>query len=272
MAGTRIVPGHMSRLIGGRGLAAILYPGSSVAYWYLAFKNSLVDNPPVKLKGVLLFFRDDQLTLAFERFTPGALDRVARDREPVLDRIVAGNLLGTFANVHRAVDAAYRADRAREWVEPALAQAPAKLAVRDQDPKSFLDTLNTKVFTLDTLRRTEAADLPEATEATLDFKSMVMRSVLPEILRLAETSNTRVAFVRVQRRPRAGGPAPQSGAMLHYMRDLRDYLAQHGAYFVDEWGDPDLTLSVYGDGDHMAKDASIPYNERFFEKNRRFFQ
>ena len=94
MAGTRIVPGHLSRLVGGRGVAALLHPGSSVAYWYLTFKNLVVENPPVQVKAAIFFFRDDQLTLAFQRVTPGTLDRVARNYEPVLDQVLAANALG----------------------------------------------------------------------------------------------------------------------------------------------------------------------------------
>ena len=58
---------------------------------------------------------------------------------------------------------------------------------------------------------------------------MVGRSVLPEILRLGDASGVRVAFIRVQRRPSCQAPA-QSDGLVRYMRDLRQYLAEHGAY------------------------------------------
>ncbi|MEO8681242.1 MAG: hypothetical protein ABI665_19485 [Vicinamibacterales bacterium] len=272
MAGTRIVPGHISRMVGGRGVAALLYPGSSVAYWYLTFKNLVANNPPVRAKAAIFFFRDDQLTLAFQRVTPGSLDRVARDQEPVLDRVLAANALGTFAGVHRAVQSAYHGERTREWLAPLLAQAPARIVAPGEDPKTFLESMNTTQFSLETLRKTTVADLPESTEESLDFPGVVGHSLLPEIIRLSETSGVRVAFIRVQRRPTADGPPPQSAALVKYVHDLREYLAEHGAYFQDEWGDPDLPLSIYGDGDHVTNDARIPYTEHFFQKNRRLFQ
>ena len=272
MAGTRIVPGHLSRLVGGRGVAALLHPGSSVAYWYLTFKNMVVENPPVQVKAAIFFFRDDQLTLAFQRVTPGTLDRVARDHEPVLDRVLAANALGTFAGVHRAVQSAYHGDRTREWLLPALTQAPARMAASGEDPKVFLESMNSRMFSLETLRKTSVADLPESTDETLDFNLMVGRSVLPEILRLADASRVRVGFIRVQRRPSAQGPPAQSDRLVRYMRDLRQYLGEHGAYFQDEWGDPEQPLSIYADGDHVAREARIPYTERFFKKNSRLFQ
>lgn len=272
MAGTRIVPGHLSRLVGGRGVAALLHPGSSVAYWYLTFKNLIVENPPVKLKAAIFFFRDDQLTLAFQRVTPGTLDRVARDQEPVLDRVLAQNSLGAFAGVHRAVQSAYHANRTRDWLLPALTHAPVVVAAPGAEPTAFLERMNTGMFSLETLRQTSNADLPASSDENLDFNLMVGKSILPEILRLGEASGVRVAFIRVQRRPSAQGPPPQSEALLKYLRDLRTYLAEHGAYFQDEWGDPEQPLSIYGDGDHVTRDARIPYTERFYKKNLRLFQ
>lgn len=101
---------------------------------------------------------------------------------------------------------------------------------------------------------------------------MVGRSVLPEILRLGDASGVRVAFIRVQRRPSSQGPPAQSDGLVRYLRDLRQYLGEHGAYFQDEWGDPEQPLSIYADGDHVTREARIPYTERFFKKNSRLFQ
>ncbi len=272
MAGTRIVPGHLSRLVGGRGVAALLHPGSSVAYWYLTFKNLVVENPPVQVKAAIFFFRDDQLTLAFQRVTPGTLDRVARNHEPVLDQVLAANALGAFAGVHRAVQSAYQGNRTRDWLLPGLTHAPATMAASGQDPKTFLEAMNSQLFSLETLRKTSVADLPPPTDDTLDFNVMVGRSILPEILRLADASGVRVAFIRVQRRPTAQGPPAQSDGLVKYMKDLRQYLAEHGAYFQDEWGDAEQPLAIYADGDHVSREARIPYTESFFKKNRRLFQ
>ena len=271
MAGTRIVPEHLSHLSGSR-VAALFQAGSSVAYWYLTFKNMVVENPPVRVKAALFFFRDDQLTLAFQRVTPGTLDRVARDHEPVLDRVLAANALGAFAGVHRAVQSAYHGGRTRDWLLPVLTEVPATLAAPREDPKAFLESMNSRMFSLETLRKTSVADLPPPPDETLDFNLMVGRSVLPEILRLADASGMRVGFIRVQRRPSAQGPPVQSDRLVQYMRDLRQYLGEHGAYFQDEWGDPEQPLSIYADGDHVTREARIPYTERFFKKNSRLFQ
>lgn len=262
MAGVRIDPRRLSRLT-GRSVAGLFQQGSPVAFWYLQLKNLVIGNGLTALRGVVFFFRDDQLTTQVEVNGP-VLDRVARDHEPELDRILAAHRLGAFSGVHRAARAIYQFDRTRVWLEPRLTRAGA--------PDHLLHAINTDVFALDKLRKFEAADLPQAQEEFLDFNAHVSRSLLPEILRLAASANIRLAFVRVQRRPSAGGPPEQSAALAGYVEDLRDYLTARGAYFHDDWGDASQPLSVYADGDHLRFDERIPYTERFARVHAAFFQ
>jgi hypothetical protein len=238
--------------------------GSPVAYWYLAFKNLVVNNDLEGVRGAIFFFRDDQLTTQVQ-VTPGSLDRVALDREPELDRLLAAERLGAYSGVHRAARAAYRFDRTRLWLEPAINNAPAGSPGR-------LQAINTDVFALDKLRKFEAADLAAATDAALDFPARVERSLLPEIIRRAGEANIRTAFIRVQRRPTPDGPPPQSAALKKYADDLRAYLITHGAYYHDDWGDPEEPLSLYADGDHLTADGRVRYTQRFAEKHAQFFQ
>ena len=281
MAGTRIDPRHLSRRA-GKSVAALLAPGSPVAYWYLEFKNLIVQNgltsrapgaaPALgwNVQAVIFFFRDDQLTTQVQ-VTPGVLDRVARDYEPEVDGVVAAHRLGAFSGVHRAARSIYRFDRTREWLEPRLTRAPVAVVAPASQHVEFLDTVNSQIFPLERLRHMTAADLPEAAP-TIDFNSQVGRSILPEIVRLAERAKIRLAFIRVQRRPLASGPPAQPEALTRYMRDLKAYLEEHGAYFHDDWGDPDQPLAMYADGDHLVREARIPYTDRFLEKHAPIFR
>ena len=271
MAGARVDPRHLSART-GRDVAALFTPGTPVAYWYLQFKNLVVENDLTRARGAIFFFRDDQLTTQVE-VTPGVLDRVARDLEPELDRILAAHRLGTFSEVHRLARSVYQFDRTRLWLEPRLTRAPAVVAAPPpMQPAGLLDALNTDVFALDRLRKFAAADLPAAQDAALDFDAQVDRSLLPAIVRLGQRSNIRVAFVRAQRRPSADGPPVQSEALRRYIERLNAYLTANGAYFHDDWGDPEQPLAVYADGDHLIRSAIIPYTDRFAEKHARFFQ
>jgi len=146
MAGIRIDPLQLSRLT-HRRVIGLYQQGSPVAYWYLAFKNLAVRNELKNLRGAIFFFRDDQLTTQVQ-VAPGSLDRVAKDREPELDRILAADRLGAFSAVHRAARAAYQYDRTRLWLEPLLTHAPAASAAQ-------LEQINTQVFSLGTELRSD---------------------------------------------------------------------------------------------------------------------
>jgi len=270
MAGTRIDPRHLSRT-SGRSVAGLFVAGTPVAYWYLEFKNFVAQNHLTRVRGVIFFFRDDQLTVRRQVATP-MFDRVARDEEPELDALLAADRLGTFSGVHRAARALYQFDRTRQWLEPRLNHAPAALAGSDGQPEALLSAINAEIFPLEKLRHYEAADLPQADAASLDFYSQLDGSVLPEIVRLAQRSNIRLAFIRVQRRPMADGPPPQSDELTRYLEELKAYLTERGAYYHDDWGDPATPLSTYADGDHIVPAAKVPYTERFLEKHARIFQ
>ena len=271
MAGTRIDPGHLSRLIGGHGAAALFHPGSGPAYWYLTFKN-LVINAGLRPRVVVFFFRDENLTDTLFRVYPSALDRVAKNQEPVLDEILAARARGTFYRLHGAVRRVYQYDQTRAWLEPIIITAPVAWSAGRRARKKLLDSINNEVFTLEALRPMVAADMAAPSDEALDFDRNLPTSVLPEILRLSKVSGVRVAFVRVQRRPAADGPAPQSPALQGYVQKLRGYLESNGAIFHDDWGDPDQPLSVYEDGDHVKRDFRRTYTEIFFRKNPEIFR
>jgi hypothetical protein len=268
MAGIRIDPLQLTRL-SQRRVVGLFHPGSPVAYWYLAFKNLVVDNGLKETRGAIFFFRDDQLTTQVQ-VTPGVLDRVAREREPELDRLLAANRLGAFSDVHRAARAAYQHDRTRVWAEPHLIRLPAEWA--SDSPADLLNGVNAELFALDRLRPFAASDLAQGSGAALDFNANINGSLLPEIVRLANASGIKLAFIRAQRRPTAEGPPPQSEELKSYTADLEAWLEARGAYFYDDWGDPDTPLSMYADGDHLNSTGKARYTERFAEKHARFLQ
>ena len=136
----------------------------------------------------------------------------------------------------------------------------------------LLKAINTEVFALDRLRAFEAADLAAAQGRALDFQANVGDSLLPEIIRLAEGAQIKLAFIRVQRRPAADGPPPQSPELTAYVNALKGYLEARGAYFHDDWGDPDEPLSMYADGDHLTAEGRLRYTQRFAERHARFLQ
>jgi hypothetical protein len=269
MAGIRIDPLQLTRAAHAN-VIGLYQQGSPVAYWYLVFKNLVAENELAGIRGAIFFFRDDQLTTQVQ-VAPGSLDRVAREREPELDRILAADKLGAFAEAHRLARRAYGFDRSRLFFEPLLNRWPARL-IEPQKPSELLEAMNAQVFSLDKLRKFEGSDLGQSTAASLDFGANVDRSLLPAILRIADEKRIRLAFIRVQRRPTAEGPPAQSDALRQYVADLRDYLTARHAYFHDDWGDPEQPLTMYADGDHLTGEGRLRYTQRFAETHARFFQ
>ncbi|HEX8028172.1 MAG TPA: hypothetical protein VF491_06915, partial [Vicinamibacterales bacterium] len=219
MAGVRINPGHLSRVL-SKPVAGLFEAGSPVAFWYLEFKNFVVENDLEKMRGALFFFRDDQLTTQVVT-SPLLLDRAARDEEPVLDRKFVAYRLGRSAEAHRLARAAYEYDRTRIWLEPRINRFPLLLT---GEPASSLETMNQEAFALEKLRRFEASDLPVSAAPMLDFDAQVGRSLLPTILQLGRDHNIRLGFIRVQRRPTETGPPPQTEALTAYLERLQEYL------------------------------------------------
>lgn len=267
MAGVRVNPGHLSRTL-GKSVAGLFEAGSPVAFWYLEFKNFVVENDLTNVRGVMFFFRDDQLTTQVVT-SPLLLDRAAKDDEPALDRMFVAYRMGRTAEAHRLVRAAYEYDRTRIWLEPRFTRAPL---VVTGAPESLLTTINTEMFALDKLRRFEASDLPVSEESMLDFDAQVGRSLLPEILRMGREHGIKLGFIRVQRRPTETGPPAQSAALTAYLQKFQAYLAANGAYYHDDRGDPAQPLAVYADGDHLKPEERIPYTDRFAVLHARFFQ
>jgi len=273
MLGTRIDPIHLGRISStGREHAAFLYHAATgPAWWYLAFKNQLAASG-VKPRMTFVFFRDTNLTdtmFRLENQYGFALDQVASRSEPALDALVARSRRGAWLGVHRALDAAYETTVAASWMEPAV----RRWFVRWGDPppgavEGFEWNLQ-QVFSVDTLRYDVGADLEAEAGTSPDFARDVDRSVLPLIMALSREHGLPVCFVRVQRRPVDNQPPTQSPALRRYVADLRQWIESNGAFFHDDTGDPELTLDLYSDGDHVGD--RIRYTEIFRRRLDTFF-
>lgn len=245
----------------------LLDPATGAAHWYLILKNELVASF-VKPAWVIVTFRDTNLTDPLFRLAGayrGKADALALDREPALNAVVAARMQGPWFQVHAAVDRLYAAERARAWVEPALAPWLARLIAGRSRRPALLDHVNA-MFALERLRPMAAADLEAADDHDTDFHANVGTSTLPLILGLAKDAGLRLCFIRVLRRPVNGQPAPESAGLQHYVRDLRAYLEAHGTLFIDDRDDPELAGFAYADGDHIANEEFDRYTDRLYEK------
>lgn len=273
MAGTRIDPRRLQEL-SGLTVAPLLHAGSGSAWWYLVLKNWVVASC-IRPRYVLILFRDTNLTNVMYRLDEQyrwMIDFAAHEREDELNAVIASAVQGPWHQVPAAVERAYGADDARRWMEPAVSGTIGRVLIPSRRKRTdFMAKMNAR-FGLEHMRPMEAADLQAAADREADFGRHVNRSVLPLMLRDARAAGLTLCFVRVQRRPVEGRPPYQSPALRRYVRDLRAYLEGNGAKLHDETGDSALTLDMYEDGDHIAKEHRRLYTSILFERLRPLLQ
>ncbi len=263
MAGTRVDPAFLEQ-VSGRRVFAILHAGSGPAFWYLALKNWVIASG-ARPKYVFIFFRDTNLTDIMFRMDTWNVDRVALDEEHELNDVIASRIGEWRLQATGRAEQAYGADRARLWMTPALGSAAARLVAPGDGGGAALVTAMNERFDFQHMRPVEAADIgSQDTEA--DFDRYVDRSVLPLMLREARAAGIALYFVRVQRRPVGGRPPYQSPVLRAYTAKLATYIRSQGGLWHDETGDRALGLEMYGDGDHLARDARERYTSIFWNR------
>jgi len=129
------------------------------------------------------------------------------------------------------------------------------------------------VFALEKLRPIETSDLTahESTDPS-SFEYKKKHSFLPLMMEMIKDNGLNFVFIRVQRRPLKTGPPPQDPSLLEYITKLKQYLVQNGCGFYDFTGDPDITLGMYLDGDHISPDKKQRYTEIFIDRLAKEFE
>ena len=253
MLGTRIDPKLLAELSGdGTRPAMFLFErATGPAWWYLSFKNHLVASG-VRPRVTFFFFRDTNMTdtmFRLETLIGEALDEVAREQEPELDAVVAARRRGYWSGIDATLERVYQVNTAASWMHTSVRRWYAfwrypDVAERLQFEQTIEDNFN------ENFRRDLATDM-DATPDNPDFERDVSTSVLPLITDLANRHGLKVCFVRVQRRPEHNRPPPQSAALQRYVAEFRAWAQSQGACFHDDTGDPEMTLDLYEDGDHV---------------------
>lgn len=272
MAGTRVDERRLGELA-GTAIAPLLQPGSGSAFWYLALKNWVIASG-IKPRMVFVFFRDTNLTDLMFRLDPQfrwSLDLTALEREEELNAVVARRIR-PLHRVHVSLDRSMAVDAMRRRLEPAVAEWPAERLIPSRRRRTeFMSLMNARLG-FDHLRPMTAADIQIGDAPDIDFDGDVEDSVLPLMLRDARQAGLTLCFVRVQRRPTAHRPPPQSRELETYVATLRAYVTERGAIFHDDTGDPVLTIDMYEDGDHLARHARRQYTENLYNRLRPHFQ
>ncbi|MBA3295866.1 MAG: hypothetical protein H0U19_02940 [Acidobacteria bacterium] len=131
--------------------------------------------------------------------------------------------------------------------------------------QAFIDEMNGRLDYRH-MRPVVAADIGAVVDREADFEYFIDRSVLPLMIRDAQRAGITLFFVRVQRRPEGGRPPGQSDALRRYVARLREYVLLRGALWRDDTGDAALTIDLYSDGDHLAREARPRYTGLFWNR------
>jgi hypothetical protein len=252
MLGTRIHPTLLKELseTGDRNVMVLLQAASGPSWWYLAFKNLLVPSG-IKPRMTFFFFRDTNLTDTMFRLTNlgDALDEVAHQTEPELDRIAAARSHGPWWWVDATLERLYQVNITYAWLHPTIRRWYALWKYPDPSARLRFETEIEDDFNSN-FRRDLTADLG-AVDEDVNFRRDLPTSVLPLIMRLSTEHQIPVCFVRVQRRPVGNRPLTDTPGLQRYIADFRAWADAQHACFYDETGDPELTEDLYGDGDHV---------------------
>ncbi len=261
--------------LSGRRVSIIEDDGSASGKWFLFVKN-YVAALPEKPQRVILFFRDRYLTEPGFRLGGRYLSRLylaMRTDEPVVDYFLDRPDPGIRGWFDRAIISAYPVTRLHDPAADNLRDRAAGITLRLTGSDVDFDDQLDRTFDRRNLRPDVPSDLGSEDLEADAFDPDPKASFLPHIVESAATAGVDLYFFRVQRRPNAATIAnANEPTLLQYVANLRDWLTAQGVGFIDETGDPRITLDLYGDGDHIALEDRKRYTRLFYETHRELFE
>lgn len=241
----------------GKSVYSIGIPGSASALWYLLVKNTIAEAQH-KPEYVLIVFRDTILTAPGYRVQGSyfeLLDEYAQRSEPVLVEKSFVNRMNPLeiaaekyfplyvfrTDIRRRIDAFIR------YPVPSLFGCDGSCTDvalgelfegADMEPGALVEAVG-------------AAESLLYTPEQLDFESQVDRSLLPDMIEIANANGFRLVFVRIKVESGIGNDPK----LKKYIEDLRKYLDEQGAPLLDFGDDPRLTSDLFRDPIHLNEEG-----------------
>lgn len=248
----------------------IAYPATASAHWFLFMKN-YVSAAQHKPKRVFVFFRDRELTEPRYRVDLDGpkLQRHSHDSEPLLLEKLAPE--GPLGKVSQRISNYIPLKNLRPLVSERMSDFAMGVSqlLHAHDDDDEREELIEGAFELSKLRARSEGEA-EAQIDDEEFRVVLPRSLLPDILAIAKQQGVPMTFIRVRRRRTAEG-VPDAPELEIYLRELRRYLEAQGAEFYDmkdaAWERP----SLYAQGDHIAARHRRNYTRSFVEHMRHVF-
>lgn len=246
--------------------------GSASALWYLILKNNIAaaETPPPH---VVFVFRDN-IFAAAGASTQGKyraeIDEFAGADETILNQLAYINYLSPLENFLANASAFYRyKDVLRETLVYG-AEYPINEWLFHTDVDG-VDAAIDEAFRLENLDPeliTQAQQQVDLVSLQInqnsDFYGTLDQTFLPAILKIANDKGIQLIFVRYRARHYVEYPYLDE-EMETYFIDMKQYLANNGAYFVDFSADERIGLDEFAEGDHYNGDGNIVFTEMLAE-------
>lgn len=144
----------------------------------------------------------------------------------------------------------------------------ASVGADEETVRTHLDD----VFDLDQLRP-EMMDAGGAASDSVDEKNTSFTAdptanYLSRFVSESKSSGIRLIFYRVKRRPGADHQTLQSETLKNYVSDLKQWVESQGCIHLDETDDPQITLEMFRDGDHLHDAVRPAYTDLFLNRIR----
>jgi hypothetical protein len=278
MLWSRIDDETLEQLLDHKNVHSIVNFGGMSAFLYLSFKYLLLP-AQVNPKRVFFFFRDTTLTqpkiFTTGPYIEGLLQKVCPMPDPVYEHLVRGDSSSLSTVVYRWFKRLFPIQENGKILREVISQAALSMTIPGKnkgDRRIRLRKVINDRFSLDktgTGKGKQGQPWAGGGE-NYDFKGMLNISFLPEIIKLARKNHVRIAFIRVQRRPPETGYIKDPPEMKSYLKELKEYLTLNHVDFYDFTDDPELPLSMYAMGDHIAEPKQ--YTPIFFQRVKHLLQ
>ena len=247
----------------GKNIVSLRSGGADSAWWYLSYKNLVVEapNPP---SHVYFFFRDYDLTRPTSRVLGpygAALREISLNHEPLLEQLAYSQWSDRLRRVFERYCALYRdVPKFRKSSNATLKRYAADLlrvsaSTPDRAIKDVFrdDRMDPALLT----QRQIQTSAPTEESVHLPFERQVNQSFLPALIALSKPRKIPLTFVRMKTREEAI-LGRQPAELVRYENALRGYLAHEGCDLIDEASDPRIRIEYFGIGDHLNRSFGRP--------------
>jgi hypothetical protein len=249
----------------------LIWRGGVVSsFWYLILKN-VISVSTIKPEHVFIFFRNTFLTEPLYRTDEEykkILAEYKTESEMIFDSIENYKSTKWDKKLRLTISGLYTFSEISEKARKAIPKISEKLTglISKQFSSDFNRSDVNRIFQINNFRPTENdGENISKYPWNYSFQNAIEHSFLPHMIDLMKKTKLKYSFIRVQKRPGQPLPIQDKLRLNKYMEDLRLYLNKHGYQLYDFTNHPEVTLDMYGAGDHINGVSKQKYTYLFIK-------